>query len=118
LAVENAVIPYAVGVDIACRVKLSVYDVPIEYFNRHRQDFRKLLKDHTSFGMGSIWKKPKQHAVMDEDWNITGLTAKLKDTAAKQLGTSGSGNHFVEFGFLDVVSDIVGLAKGNYLALV
>ena len=26
LATENAVIPYAVGVDIACRMKLTVYD--------------------------------------------------------------------------------------------
>ncbi len=29
LACENAVIPYAVGVDIACRMKLSVFDLPI-----------------------------------------------------------------------------------------
>ncbi len=28
LATDNAVIPYAVGVDIACRVRLSVYDLP------------------------------------------------------------------------------------------
>ena len=28
LACENAVIPYAVGVDIACRMKLSVLDLP------------------------------------------------------------------------------------------
>ena len=30
LACENAVIPYAVGVDIACRMKLSVLDLPAE----------------------------------------------------------------------------------------
>lgn len=28
LATRNAVIPYAVGVDIACRMKLSVLDIP------------------------------------------------------------------------------------------
>ncbi|MFN0138149.1 MAG: RtcB family protein, partial [Phycisphaerae bacterium] len=28
LATEDAVIPYAVGVDIACRVRLTVYDMP------------------------------------------------------------------------------------------
>ena len=28
LALENAVVPYAVGVDIACRMKLSVLDMP------------------------------------------------------------------------------------------
>src|SRR5205085_6257622 len=31
LATENAVIPYAVGVDIACRMRLSVFDVPAEH---------------------------------------------------------------------------------------
>ncbi len=29
LATDNAVIPYAVGVDIACRVKLTVLDLPL-----------------------------------------------------------------------------------------
>ena len=29
LATKNAVIPYAVGVDIACRMKMSVLDVPV-----------------------------------------------------------------------------------------
>ena len=30
LATRNAVIPYAVGVDIACRMKLSVLDIPVK----------------------------------------------------------------------------------------
>ena len=30
LATENAVIPYAVGVDIACRMKLTVLDLPVD----------------------------------------------------------------------------------------
>src|ERR671912_397465 len=34
LATEDAVIPYAVGVDIACRMRLSVYDVPAEDLKR------------------------------------------------------------------------------------
>ena len=54
---------------------------------------------------------------MDQDWSATPLTSKLKDRAWSQLGTSGSGNHFVEFGELTVLDDAVGLARGNYLAL-
>jgi tRNA-splicing ligase RtcB len=54
---------------------------------------------------------------MDRDWNVTRVTATLKDRARKQLGTSGSGNHFVEFGQLTVTDDAVGLARGEYLAL-
>src|SRR5262249_4999093 len=45
------------------------------------------------------------------------LTAGLKDRAWAQLGTSGSGNHFVEFGALTILDDAVGLARGIYLAL-
>ena len=32
LATRNAVIPYAVGVDIACRMRLSVFAVPAKRF--------------------------------------------------------------------------------------
>jgi tRNA-splicing ligase RtcB len=54
---------------------------------------------------------------MDADWRVTSLTAGLKDRAWAQLGTSGSGNHFVEFGQLTVFDDTVGLSRGEYLAL-
>jgi tRNA-splicing ligase RtcB len=54
---------------------------------------------------------------MDADWNVTRVTAGLKDRAWSQLGTSGSGNHFVEFGQLRVTDETVGLPCGEYLAL-
>jgi tRNA-splicing ligase RtcB len=54
---------------------------------------------------------------MDLDWNVTKLTAQLKDRAWSQLGTSGSGNHFVEFGQLTVMHPAAGLPAGRYLAL-
>jgi tRNA-splicing ligase RtcB len=48
---------------------------------------------------------------------VTALTASLKDKAWAQLGTSGSGNHFVEFGTLTLERPEVGLQEGTYLAL-
>ena len=39
---------------------------------------------------------------MDEDWAVSPITRRFKDKAWAQLGTSGSGNHFVEFGAMDV----------------
>ena len=36
------------------------------------------------------------HPVLDADWAVTPVTRTLKDKAWSQLGTSGSGNHFVE----------------------
>jgi tRNA-splicing ligase RtcB len=54
---------------------------------------------------------------MDLDWNVTAVTSQLKDKAWSQLGTSGSGNHFVEFGTLTVMDAAAGLEPGTYLAL-
>lgn len=118
LATDGAVIPYAVGVDIACRVMVSVFDTTPEDLQRHLEKYKNALQMNTAFGVGAKWKKPKNHRVMDEDWNITPVTAPLKDLAWSQLGTSGSGNHFVEFGELDVPRDYGDLRKGKYIGLV
>jgi tRNA-splicing ligase RtcB len=55
--------------------------------------------------------------VLDQNWNVSAVTAKMKDRARAQLGTSGSGNHFVEFGELLVTDAAAGLPQGRYLAL-
>jgi tRNA-splicing ligase RtcB len=109
LATENAVIPYAVGVDIACRVMLTVFDVPADALDDQRDRLREALERNTLFGVGKNWtdKKP-HHEVLDEPWDQTPLIRKLKDTAWKQLGTSGSGNHFVEFGEIELVQNVSG----------
>ncbi len=116
LAVRDAVIPYAVGVDIACRMKLSVLSLPFRHYETHPRDFRKALENQTRFGVGEEFSRPGQHPVIDEDWNISPLVASLKDLAHKQLGTSGSGNHFAEFGRLILTRDDLGLKAGEYLA--
>lgn len=117
LAVRGAVIPYAVGVDIACRVKLSVLDLPVSALETQNERLIRALERETRFGVGVTFQKRREHAVMDADWNVTKLTAQLKDKAWAQLGTSGSGNHFVEYGILTVYSAEAGLAPGAYLAL-
>jgi tRNA-splicing ligase RtcB len=119
LACENAVIPYAVGVDIACRMKLSVLDTPVELLNSRREQFRSSLERGTRFGVGSEHRPPQSHEVMDADWTVSRITRERKDTAWKQLGTSGSGNHFVEFGVLSLgqCDDELGLEAGQYVAL-
>jgi tRNA-splicing ligase RtcB len=52
LATDNAVIPYAVGVDIGCRMALSVFDLPAKYLTQRVQELRKVLLDNTRFGSG------------------------------------------------------------------
>lgn len=121
LACDNAVIPYGVGVDIACRMKLTVTDMPAEVIELQQpSDMANLdtaLEKGTRFGQGAHWKQSRDHDVMDEDWSITAVTREVKDRAWKQLGTSGSGNHFVEWGILELPQDDLGLEQGRYVAL-
>ena len=119
LAVKEAVIPYAVGVDIACRMKLSILDVPVEHLERQFDRFRNALMNGTVFGVGVGRPKPADHSVMDQDWSITRVTRQNRDKARHQLGTSGSGNHFVEFGVLTVTEPVaeLGLSAGQYTSL-
>ncbi|HEX8322560.1 MAG TPA: RtcB family protein [Tepidisphaeraceae bacterium] len=117
LATQNAVIPYAVGVDIACRMKLSVLDIPADRLKAMHEPLVRALKRETVFGTGAEHKKPLQHDVLDEDWNVSPVTRKFFGKARAQLGTSGSGNHFAEFGLLTLDKSDMGLAAGTYLAL-
>jgi len=117
LAVDNAVIPYAVGVDIGCRVKMSILDLPFKEYETRRGIFKIALETETRFGVGETFTRPKNHGVMDEDWSFCQKVGSLKDKAWKQLGTSGSGNHFAEFGRLSLENNDLGLEKGEYLAL-
>jgi tRNA-splicing ligase RtcB len=116
LAVKDAVIPYAVGVDIACRMKLSVLDLPLSAYETHPTAFRQALETQTRFGVGEQFSRPRQHPVMAEDWAFCPVVKSLKDKAQQQLGTSGSGNHFAEFGRLSLPRDDLGLKAGQYLA--
>jgi len=117
LATHDAVIPYAVGVDIACRMKMTVLDLPVSTLSDDQARLTHALERETRFGVGGSFKSRRAHDVMDGDWGVTKLTAHLKDRAWAQLGTSGSGNHFVEFGVVTVLNAEVGLATGEYLAL-
>ena len=50
---------------------------------------------------------------------MTRITRERKDRAWRQLGTSGSGNHFVEFGVLTLnePDEELGLQAGQFVAL-
>ncbi len=117
LATKGAVIPYAVGVDIACRMKLTVLDLPVAHLRNREDELTVALEEETRFGMGAAFSRPREHAVLDENWRVLDITRKNADKARSQLGTSGSGNHFVEFGELEVKEPQLGLEPGRYVAL-
>lgn len=122
LATEGAVIPYAVGVDIACRMRLSIFEVSPHTLEKKSKKFEKALQRETRFGVGAAWEsggEPEHPVLEDPDWEELELLRTLKDKAWRQLGTSGSGNHFVEFGALELAQSepAWGLEAGKYLAL-
>lgn len=122
LATENAVIPYAVGVDIACRMRLSIYPISPVTVGQKPGHFRKALMEQTRFGVGAKFtgNDRSEHEVLDDPaWDATKYLKSLKDNAYDQLGTSGSGNHFCEWGAFKITSDDAetGLKAGEYLAL-
>ena len=123
LATENAVIPYAVGVDIACRMKMTVLDIPVRDLEQKQDRLTRAIEAETRFGIGANFKERRAHDVLDADWSVSPITKQNKDRAWSQLGTSGSGNHFVEFGLFTAHSAIAwpGQSKelpgGTYVAL-
>ena len=123
VALDNAVAPYMVGVDIACRMHMSIF--ASEHLdlldNASRRDqLKRAMRAETRFGIGAAFegRERREHAVMeDEDWSLTKAIAHLKDKAWTQLGTSGSGNHFLDAGVLIPASDdaarILGIEPGR-----
>src|SRR5262249_3782155 len=91
--------------------------IPADQLKRLNDRLINALRRETLFGTGAGFRKPLQHDVLDEDWNVTPVTKQVFDKAREQLGTSGSGNHFVEFGTLSLAKPDLGLEAGNYLAL-
>ncbi|HZH65127.1 MAG TPA: RtcB family protein [Flavisolibacter sp.] len=120
LATENAVIPYGVGVDIGCRMCLSVFDIVPKDLTDREHYFTRELNEATLFGSGSLFQKPSNHEVMEAAaWDSTGLLKGLQARAWKQLGSSGSGNHFVEWGVVNVKEkdEVLGIEPGSYIGL-
>jgi len=120
LATQNAVIPYGVGVDIGCRMCLSVFDIRPEELDSKQNYFAREINENTLFGAGQEFKKSTEHEVLErKEFYEIGLLRSLQSKAAQQLGSSGSGNHFVEFGIIEITEfdEILQLPAGKYVGL-
>lgn len=113
------VIPYAVGVDIGCRMCMSIYPLPVSELEARLQHYAKAIDKNSFFGLGSSVKRHFDTTLFDDEiWQSTALMRSLKDRAFHQLGTSGTGNHFVEFGVFTMKTNALPeLPKGEYIAL-
>lgn len=119
LAVKNAVIPYAVGVDIGCRMSLTVFDAKADYLKRYSHQIKEALKEYTHFGMDGCLGFVQEHEILDRnEFQLTPLLKQLHGKVVRQLGSSGGGNHFVEFGEIELIeNNVLSLPAGNYVAL-
>jgi tRNA-splicing ligase RtcB (3'-phosphate/5'-hydroxy nucleic acid ligase) len=118
LATDNAIIPYGVGVDIGCRMQLSITELPDSYFQGREDKLMSILDKNTKFGMSETHKNKSDHEVLDSKffWESP-LLKGLHEKAYKQLGTSGGGNHFVEFGIVEFSEPYNKIPPGKYLGI-
>ncbi len=122
LATRNAIIPYGVGVDIGCRMALSIFNIPEKHYFGKDDMYKRELIAFTKFGAGQNFsgKEKADHEVLEnEAFNSTPFLKNLHGKAWAQLGTSGGGNHFVEWGIIDFAErdEVLNIDKGRYVAL-
>lgn len=119
LATENAIIPYGVGVDIGCRMCLSLYDMQPGLLQTEQGRFQKMLLEHSRFGM-QTFDAPLEDPIFERpEFKYVRVVRDLKTRAFQQIGSSGGGNHFVEFGAvrLSDARNEFNLPVGDYLAV-
>lgn len=122
LATKSAIIPYGVGVDIGCRMALSIYDMDELFFEENHSKFKRELIAQSNFGAGNGFRGQykSDHEVLENNlFHENELLRNLKDKAWTQLGSSGGGNHFVEFGIIEFPErdEVLNIDKGKYVAL-
>ncbi len=119
LATRGVVIPYAVGLDIGCRMQLTVLDAPAEFIDTHHDRVVDALMASTAFGMEGVLPSKHYHDVMDgkEFTSLPWLRA-LRAKAVRQLGSSGGGNHFVDVCEVRLpAGNPLGLLEGRYVGI-
>ncbi len=101
VAYYNKVSPSGVGFDIACGNKAVCLNMPGFEAQGHIKTIMDDVWNTFSFGMGLNNKEEVDDPLFDEPiWDEIPFLAGLKDKARQQLGTIGSGNHYVDI-FID-----------------
>ncbi len=119
LATKNEVIPYGIGLDIGCRMALSIFPVSSSYIDRYGFQLKRSLQEQTHFGIGKLQNTYEEHEILDHSlFGEIDLLREYHGKAKGQIGTSGSGNHFAEFGKVVLsASNSLGMEVGEYMGL-
>ncbi len=118
LATYNAVIPYGVGMDIGCRMCLSVYPYSPKKIDSERNRIKNILMSETRFGLAEFNDLEEAEILDRKEFNEIKFLKSLQGKFARQLGTSGHGNHFVDIGYVEIKQNQphVNLEPGVYFA--
>lgn len=113
---ENQISPSGVGYDIACGNKAVKINLKYEQIKNHVPAIMDEIANRISFGIGRKNKEKVDHDLFDDpNWEVYKEIGKhehdqLKKLARDQLGTVGSGNHFVDL-LIDEKTDEVWIAN-------
>jgi tRNA-splicing ligase RtcB len=101
VAYEGRISPSGVGYDISCGNKAVLLDADADAVQADIAAIMDSIWSALSFGIGRKNKEVVDHDLFYDDpaWEVH-AAAPLKDLARRQLGTIGSGNHFVDL-FVD-----------------
>ncbi|MEZ5391613.1 MAG: RtcB family protein [Bryobacterales bacterium] len=100
VAYREHISPSGVGYDIACGNKAVRLDADADEVRAKIDVIMDDVFSALEFGVGRRNQESVDHELFDDTaWKLESV-AKLKEMARKQLGTIGSGNHYVDF-FVD-----------------
>lgn len=101
VAYERSINVNGVGFDIACGNKAVLLDCSASDIKGNIYRTMNEIQKHISFGVGRKNNERVEHELFDDAiWNEFDFLRNLKDKGRDQLGTVGSGNHYVDI-FLD-----------------
>lgn len=118
-ATWNAVLPYGVGMDIGCRMCLSVFPADPAIIDTDLNRLKKILVNETRFGR-AVFQDVGDHELFERnEFREIPFLGSLKSTFVEQMGTSGHGNHFVDIGVFELkeIHPQLDIPAGNYLAV-
>jgi tRNA-splicing ligase RtcB (3'-phosphate/5'-hydroxy nucleic acid ligase) len=97
IAYDEHISVSGVGFDIACGNMAVKLDVPKKAIEDRIEPILQDIAANVSFGLGRANKEKVEHEVFDSPlWQKSDVVGRLKSMAREQLGTVGSGNHYVD----------------------
>ena len=97
IAYEKQISISGVGFDIGCGNMAVRLDVPYAAVKDRAHDILQQIRANISFGIGQTNEARAEHELFDdsEAWTASGM-AHYRQKAQSQLGTVGSGNHYID----------------------